>query len=216
MKIKKNNTIAMQLPGALALAAAGAATQANAATVQITFNNSYISSTSGKNIDGDFGGDLIPDLSGRLWGSGVAVSNVDGRGGSGRVGIAYAFATGEGLFGVVAGVGDQSDSAFGFGGVNASMRGLVALSFTDTGIRAGAQTTGYLDMTATATAGGEKRITVNRLIFDDATGGAITGLNVNTTYATYGAAAVPEPSGLALLALGAGGLLARRRRAMAA
>jgi hypothetical protein len=60
-------------------------------------------------------------------------------------------------------------------------------------------------------------VTVNRLVFDDATGDAISGLSVShAAYAEYVPAAVPEPSGLGLLALGAGGLLARRRRAMAA
>jgi hypothetical protein len=113
-------------------------------------------------------------------------------------------------------VGNQFMTNAGTAGANATIRALVALTFSDTGIRSGAQTLGYLDMTASATANGEKRITVNRLIFDDVTGGAIAGLNVNTTYTTYTPAAVPEPSGLALLALGAGGLLARRRRAMAA
>jgi hypothetical protein len=105
------------------------------------------------------------------------------------------------------------------GQASTTFRGLVAISFADANIRSGALTTGYLDMTATASQPGEKRIAVNRLIFDDATGGAIAGLNVNTTYATYGApaaggatSAVPEAStSLGLLALGAGGLLTRRR-----
>jgi hypothetical protein len=55
-----------------------------------------------------------------------------------------------------------------------------------------------------------------RFIFDDASGVAPTGVSHSSAaYPEYGAA-VPEPSGLGLLALGAGGLLARRRRAMAA
>jgi hypothetical protein len=67
-------------------------------------------------------------------------------------------------------------------------------------------------------------VTVNRLIFDKDTGGTIGGLNVNSTYATYvappasaGTSAVPEAStSLGLLALGAGGILTRRRTTRAA
>ena len=98
------------------------------------------------------------------------------------------------------------------GPVSTSMRGLVPISFSDSNIRANSPTIGYLDVTASASHPGEKRLTVNRLIFDDATGGTITGLALNNTYNTYVASAVPEPSSLGLLALGAGGLLARRRR----
>jgi len=72
-------------------------------------------------------------------------------------------------------------------------------------------------VTATGRSAGEfGRVDVHRFIFDDSGLGAPTGVaHANAAYPEYGAA-VPEPSGLGLLALGAGGLLARRRRAMAA
>ncbi len=54
-------------------------------------------------------------------------------------------------------------------------------------------------------------IVLTRLVFDDA---SVTlsksGLSTSATYSEF--VAVPEPSSLGLLALGAGGLLARRRR----
>jgi hypothetical protein len=79
-------------------------------------------------------------------------------------------------------------------------------------------------MRASASLPGENRVTVHRLIFNKDTGGTIAGLNVNSTYTTYGAppagggtSAVPEAStSLGLLALGAGGILTRRRQKRAA
>ena len=190
--------------GALAIVGASAA---NGATVQITFNGSYISSTGGNHLVTDFGGDGTGDnLRGfteaagvRLyWGTGYQV------GGAFNNFVPIVFV-------------EQASAMGSFGGGGTvNLRGITrGVSFTDANVRDGASTLGYLDITSTVD-GTDKRVTVNRLIFDDATGGTIAGLNVNTTYATYVANAVPEPSSLGLLALGAGGLLARRRRAMAA
>jgi hypothetical protein len=55
-------------------------------------------------------------------------------------------------------------------------------------------------------------VQIHRLIFDDAFTTAPTGLTSAST-GIQEWSAVPEPSSLGLLALGAGGLLARRRRA---
>jgi hypothetical protein len=208
--IKKNHE-AMLRTGAMALAAAGASTTASAATVQITFNNSFISTTSGNHLVTDFGGDGVQD---NMFG----IHGVTPTGSVANVGLLFAgmgFIASAGLFsgyearvfGAPLGVAD--------GGGSFVALGLVPVSFTDDNVRGGSATIGYLDLTARAVSPDRGRITVNRLIFDDATGGTIAGLSVNNAAFTE-FAAVPEPSSLGLLALGAGGLLARRRRAMAA
>ena len=54
----------MQLPGALALATAGASV-ASGATVQITFANNYVANTANgglTNFQGDLTGDMIPEI----------------------------------------------------------------------------------------------------------------------------------------------------------
>jgi hypothetical protein len=217
MKTPKTTSEAKWLPGALALAAVGAATHANAATVQITFTGSYISTTGGEtagnHLVADFGGDGAVDLFGIL-----------GRAGTGAVynaGLVFAgmgFIASAGLFsgysarvfGAPLGVSDGSGALVALG--------LVPISFTDANVRGGAPTLGYLDLMASAISPDRGRITVNRLVFDDATGGTIAGLNVSdAAFTEYSTSAVPEAStSLGLLALGAGGILTRRRSKRAA
>jgi hypothetical protein len=211
LKTQKRTSDAMRLPGAMALAAAGAATQANAATVQITFTGSYISNTGGNHIVTDFGVDGTDDIMGNSTFTQIVFNCYTVQN------LAYVMKTsvGSGYVKLVAQVGTGArQSNIGNGPLSALVDGLVSFKFSDGNIRGGLQTQGYLDMSISAHHPGESRIVVNRLIFDDTTGGAITGLTANdAAYTTYG---VPEPSSLGLLALGAGGLLTRRRRAAGA
>jgi len=207
MKRQGSNELPRFAVGALAIAGASAA---NAATVQISFNNSFISSTLGNQLDTDFGGDLVADIRGRLLGAGegVAIVEYSPNGfGSASIGIADEF-NGRGLV-LLPGYGTQ----FGVGGAAVVLRGLVSFTLVDQLVRAGAPTLGWLDVTATGRAAGELgRMEVHRFIFDDAGSTAPTGLTTASTGIPEWSA-VPEPSSLGLLALGAGGLLARRRRA---
>jgi hypothetical protein len=210
--LKKNHE-AMLRTGAMALAAAGASPAAHAATVQITFNNSFISSTSGNQLVTDFGGDGTPDIEGcSFFGKIVTV---------GKCGVEHVVSAGftsdaafgaPHAFGVVGGMGDLQYTG------SASQAGLAGVMFSDVNVNGGAAVFGWLDATATGRFSGEyARIDLHRIIFDDSPEAVVPDgvAHADAAYPEYGAA-VPEPSGLGLLALGAGGRLARRRRAMAA
>jgi hypothetical protein len=117
----------------------------------------------------------------------------------------------------------------GFGSVvvpnGGSLSGLTGtgdygMRFTDSRINAGATTYGRLELTSRRQAGGEFVVQIHRLIFDDTSTAAPTGLPTDlNTIPLWSASisAVPEAStSLGLLALGAGGLLTRRRQKRAA
>ena len=204
--------------GALAIAGASVA---SGATVQITFTNSYISTTGGNHLVTDFGGDLTNDITGAirfpggsLLGGGYA--SVKDRAGafvaSGNRSVWW-------LYGAIAEdhanarVGDQTDWEWAPG--QAQVMAVVAFSLVDANVRGGAATSGWLHVAAQGRSSGELgRVEVLRFIFDDASGVAPLGVShASGAYSESLGAAVPEPSSLGLLALGAGGLLARRRRA---
>jgi hypothetical protein len=212
MKTKMKRQGSTELPrfavGALAIAGASAA---DAATVQITFNNSFISSTSGNQLDTDFGGDMATDLGGRF-----------------VYGLAKLYVP-NALYGGTLALAGQSNGftaakllyqAWVLGSPVAVAAGLVAFTLVDKGVNGGVATAGWLDVTATGRGSGEiGRVDVHRFIFDDTTGAAPVGVTTATTgLSEYGAtSAVPEAStSLGLLALGAGGLLTRRRQKRAA
>ena len=178
--------------GALAIAGASAA---NGATVQITFTNNVLSTTSGTV---DFVADLTND----------GLDDVGGAVRSFRCSIYTPIFTTLGVASV--GYGGRVDFARLKVWTSTTDRALVSFTFSDARINNSLVTAGYLDMEGFAT-GSSASLKIHRLIFDDASITAPTGL----TSASTGIAewvAVPEPSSLGLLALGAGGLLARRRR----
>lgn len=183
-----------------ALATAGAS-MANGATVQITFANNFVAnaSTGGlTSFNGDLTGDMIADI----------------------VGSSFAFRAdirvpGGAILGLASYSGSSSYVVSVGGGVlnlsgPATLQAVASINFSDTNVNGGAVTNGWLDLTASASSSGYK-VQVNRLIFDDTSVTAPTGVTSSSpTFTEW--QAIPEPSSLGLLALGAGGLLARRRR----
>ena len=203
-----------------ALATAGASV-ANGATVQITFANNVLSNTTGfTNFSFDLTGDGVNDIGSFAagltsgWTGNVLVA------GQAKL-SSPPYAKGQFVPGSLYAVVGAAIAAGSTGTTTIAVaRNLIPISFTDARINGGFATSGWLDMTASAVIGNAS-IQVNRLIFDDASPVAPLGVAyTDPAFAEWdpsGVSVIPEPgTNLGLLALGAGGLLIRRRLKRAA
>jgi hypothetical protein len=213
-KIKKQGSTDLPRFIVGALATAGASV-ANGATVQITFLNNVVG---GGNGSSNFLADLTGD------GAGENLSpNYQDFGTFMRIAAVY-----YGPKAIVRATARAFSASalvdpnfYGNVGGVASGRNLVGFSFTDSRINGGGATNGWLDLEARGVVGGFPSIQIHRLIFDDASPLAPLGVAYTdpafAEWAPSGVSVIPEPgTNLGLLALGAGGLLIRRRLKRAA
>ena len=190
------------------LVAAAATTATQAALVQITFTNNFVKNTAAggaTNLLLDLTGDGINDVRGAVQPQLAGINSVYS---SNLRAVAHFVPA---SYSNRVRVGQNATNQSGYS--NLTLNGLTPFFFQDASINGGAKTEGFAEFTSTSV-GSEYTVTLHRLIFDDSNPIAATP-DIGTTYPTFGAA-IPEPSSLGLLALGAGGLLARRRRVQAA
>jgi PEP-CTERM motif len=182
------------------------ASMAHAASVQITLIGNKISTTGGNMLNADITGDGLIDLtfSGANVGMAAAVVYVNGSKllatvfpSGGTTGLKAKFAAG-GL-GVAMGINTGGNINY-----------LNPITFTDLSINGGASTNAWLQVNSFNTSSTSHTVALTRVIFDDASTTRPSFASIPGTQTEW--SAVPEPSGLALLALGAGGLLTRRKR----
>jgi hypothetical protein len=188
------------------------AATAHAATVQITLTGNRISTTGGNTLNADITGDLVNDLAFTSptfspSGVGVDVNEANAMGNPGAVGAEFlsSFYLATAGF-VLGGVGTISNSAPSIRNINY----LNPITFTDSRINGGLPTQAWVQVNAFNTSSSNHTVAFTRVIFDDASTTRPAFSSIPGTQTEF--SAVPEPSGLALLALGAGGLLVRRKR----
>jgi hypothetical protein len=206
MRTKKITVATLQLLGALALAAAGAATHVHAAPAQIQFTGSYISSWQGNNPANDKEYEGFQDSMARD-------SDLDGFDSS----VLAAHKRDDWSTGAIhvlghnplAGTSEEPEASPSF----LDARLLITLSDSDMSKRNETPPFCNPDMTARQTSKGVLNMPVNRVRLKNAMRGTLSGSKVNNTaYTQYLSSSVPEVSSLCLLALGAGGLLTYRCR----
>lgn len=191
-------------------ALASTAASSHGAVVQITLTGNSLSNTGGNQLVADLTGDALADVT--FTGIGGTALGAAGFSINGSIVYASFSSYSSSLFRADAqfvggGVGVAFANAFGA----QNIKYLNPIMFTDSRINNGVATRGYLEVNAINNSTSHHTVALTRLVFDDAsTSLGTSGLSTGTTYTEWGA--VPEPSGIALLALGGGGLLARRRR----
>ena len=178
---------------------------------QITLTGNKLA-LSGNNLNADVTGDGINDIN---------ITSVDAADNGSNGGYVFAVINGGA---VSASINSRSmffvDAQFAADGVGVAttsgattptgIKYLNPISFTDARINGGESTQGYLEVHAFNTAS-KHVVELTRLVFNpNSTTMDTSGLSTSATYTVW--TAVPEPSSFGLLALGAGGLFARRRR----
>ena len=207
------------LPGAMALAATTAGSQA--ATVQITLAGNKISTNGGYQLNLDLTGDLTADLSRLSYQVGaqevwvvLGPSSNQGKLSAKQVqwsqGVMH---YGDARF-RNGGVGNPFNTASAAGGAAVYLNPIV---FQDAKINGGLATQAWLEVTAANTGWNDHSIELTRLIFDDGNTTRPGFTTIPGVKTEWQVAAVPEPSGFLAtsLLLGAAGLI-RRRQAKAA
>lgn len=198
------------LPGAMAVAAA---TNAQAATVQISFANSFVNQSGATNLTTDIGGDGSPDIAGDFRYSVESVST------SAKAivrllpGSIYALGDARaqnikfyGSF--YARVAVQSAADQGSGNGSRSVTNFVAFT---TNVQGLGSRDGWLQLQASANPSATTaKVEVLRFVFNVDESPLSKPDPSAIPFTEF--SSIPEPSSLALLTLGAAGLFARRRR----